>query len=269
MNRLDAPAPPPPRTTVATSALRSAGRALGRLAALGVTSGFLVVGVAGPAAAHVTVEPSTTEAGAYAVLEFSVSHGCGDAPTTGLTVQIPPGINAATPTRDALWKAESRVVDLDPPATDAHGNEVTQRVESVTFTTREPLVDGLRDTVQLSVQLPEAADGSTLVFPVIQRCEGAESAWIEVPGAGLDEDDLELPAPSFTVTAADPVLSASAEPAADARSEGEADADAPASPASSGREESGPGGATLLALVAGALGMVLGGAALVQHRRPR
>lgn len=251
---------------MAQSTKSRAQRVVMRLGAAGTAVAFLVLGLADPATAHVSVEPSTTAAGAYAVLEFSVSHGCGDAPTTGLTIQIPSGINAATPTRDPLWTAEKRVIELEPPVTDAHGNEVTQRVESVTFTTQEPLVDGLRDTVQLSVQIPEtAAEGSTLVFPVIQRCQGAEAAWIEVPEAGLDEDELKLPAPSFTVTAGDASPSPAAEPAADVV----ADAGSSPSATSAGPAEVGPSAVTLLALGAGVLGMLLGGAALALQRRSR
>ena len=62
--------------------------------------------------------------------------------------------------------------------------------------------DGYRDAFELSLQLPEA-EGTTLVFPTIQTCEEGESAWIEVPEDGQSADDLELPAPSVTITAAE------------------------------------------------------------------
>src|SRR5689334_6301343 len=61
-------------------------------------------GFASPAGAHVTVTPSTTAAGAHAVLQFSVGHGCADSPTTRITIQIPAQITSVTPTRTALWK---------------------------------------------------------------------------------------------------------------------------------------------------------------------
>ena len=91
---------------------------------------------------------------------------------------------------------------LDPPVTDSHGNEITERVASVTYrpTPRSPT--GYRDAFELSLQLPEPK-GATLVFPTIQTCEQGESAWIEVPADGQSEEELELPAPAFVVTAAD------------------------------------------------------------------
>ena len=44
-----------------------------------------------PASAHVTITPSTTAAGAFAVLEVSVGHGCEGSPTTEITIQMPAG----------------------------------------------------------------------------------------------------------------------------------------------------------------------------------
>ncbi|PUA82759.1 YcnI family protein [Nocardioides currus] len=216
------------------------------------------VALAAPASAHVTVTPSTTAAGAYAVLEFSVAHGCEDSPTTEITISIPEGVNAVSPTRTALWEVEKETEQLDPPVADAHGNEVVERVASVTYRTDTPLPDGYRDTFQLSLQLPEA-EGDTLVFPTIQTCEDGESAWIEVPQDGQDVDELELPAPSFVITEAgegghhDAAIAATSHEDED---EGE-----------TGADHDGAEPLTVAALVAGLLGTVLGGAALVRQRR--
>ena len=62
------------------------------------------------------------------------------------------------------------------------------------------------------MQLPES-EGTTLVFPTIQTCEQGESAWIEVPEDGQDAEELELPAPSVTITAAEGDAHGSDEPA--------------------------------------------------------
>ena len=42
------------------------------------------------------------------------------------------------------------------------------------------------------------------MFPTIQTCEQGEAAWIQVAEDGASEADLELPAPAFVVTAAEP-----------------------------------------------------------------
>ena len=60
--------------------------------------------------------------------------------------------------------------------------------------------DGYRDTIELSLQLPEDAAGETLAFPVLQTCEVGETNWNQVAEAG--EDEPESPAPVIVVTEA-------------------------------------------------------------------
>lgn len=230
---------------------------LTRSAVVAAGVSFAVLGSVAAAHAHVTVTPSTTAAGAHAILEVSVGHGCGDSPTTEITVQMPDGINSVTPTRNPLWEVQKQVEAVDPPITDEHGNETVERVASVTYTTDKPLPEGYRDEFELSVTLPESV-GDTLVFPVVQRCEEGESAWTEVPEQGQSAEDLELPAPSFTVTETEIETSGhGAAPAADHPS-----ADSGPEPASGSTT-----GLAAVALGAGVLGIVLGAAALALQRR--
>jgi periplasmic copper chaperone A len=233
-----------------------------RLLVRGSAAATLValVAWAAPASAHVTITPSTTAAGAFAVLEVSVGHGCDGSPTTEITIQMPPEINAVTPTQNALWDVQKEIETLDPPAVDAHGDEIGERVASVTYTARTPLPDGYRDTFELSVLLPED-EGATLVFPTVQTCEDGESAWIEVPADGQDADELELPAPSFVITAAGGTGhdGAATEEASTEHDDG----------GDAGDEGDDVSAWTIAALGLGALGAVLGGAALVGQRRRR
>ncbi|MFC4069910.1 YcnI family copper-binding membrane protein [Actinoplanes subglobosus] len=210
-----------------------------------------IVGLASPASAHVTVTSSTTAAGAHAVLQFSVAHGCEDSPTTGITIQIPAQITSVTPTRHPLWQVTKQIEKIDPPVADAHGNQVTERVTTVTYRTGTPLPDGYRDVLELAVQLPGTA-GTDLLFPTIQTCQTGESAWIEVPQAGQAIQELERPAPRLVVSAPmDDTLHHMA-------------ATTPRTPAPT------PGdGVTLAALLAGLVGTALGAVSLFQqHRRP-
>jgi uncharacterized protein YcnI len=172
-------------------------RTLARLGALPLAAGLLVAG-AGSAAAHVTVTPSLTAAGSSSVLTFSVGHGCDGSPTTRIAIQLPEQVLSVTPTRNPDWQVEKRMTTLDEPVEDAHGNDVTERVDRVVYTARAPLPDGYRDTFELQLQLPDAA-GETLTFPTIQTCEKGETAWIETPSAGQDPESLESPAPSFVL----------------------------------------------------------------------
>jgi uncharacterized protein YcnI len=208
-----------------------------------------VIGIASPASAHVTVTPSTTAAGAHAILQFSVAHGCGQSPTTAITVQIPAQITSVTPTRSALWQVSTTMATVDPPAADANGNQIVERVATVTYRTGTPLPDGYRDVVELSVQLPGAA-GATLLFPTIQTCENGESAWIEVPQDGQNIHELALPAPGFVVSA----------PVGETPHHAAAATVQPPPPAPAS-------GVTLAALVAGLVGTGLAAVSLFQQRR--
>ena len=124
----------------------------------------------------------------------------------------------------------------------AEGNEITERVATVTYTAKSPLPDGYRDAFELSVQLPES-EGTTLLFPTIQTCEEGSTSWTEVAADGQSEDDLEHPAPAFEVTAS-------------------------TTTAASGDGGSGKGLA-VAGLVAGLLGLALGAVALARTRGAR
>lgn len=154
-----------------------------------------------PASAHVTVAPTDAAAGASTVLEFSFSHGCEGSPTTGLTFEVPEGVNTVSPELEPGWEVEKVMADLDEPVTDSHGNELTERVDQVVFTATTPVPDGYRETVALQLTLPEDAAGTGLAFPVVQTCAEGETAWVQVAADGQDPHDLDSPAPVVEVAA--------------------------------------------------------------------
>ncbi|WP_104107934.1 YcnI family protein [Nocardioides sp. 616] len=195
-----------------------------------------------PAAAHVSVTPSTAQAGTTLLLQVGVNHGCGDSATTALEVKVPEGVNSVTATRTPFWDVSRTVVRLDEPVTDAHGNELTERVDTVLFTATEPLASDLRDTVELTFQVPDQV-GEALAFPTVQTCEQGENAWIQVAQDGQDPEELESPAPVVQVLA--PGTTGSATGSASNSSEVVA----------------------WIGFAAGMLGLLLGGLAFAQARR--
>lgn len=223
-------------------------RTLARACALPAAAGLVLLGAAGPSSAHVTITPDTAVAGEYAVLTVSVPHGCDGSPTTQVEVKLPEEITSVTPTRNPLWDQQVDIQKLDQPVTDEHGNTVSERVGSVVYTAKTPLPDGVRDTFELSVQIPDTP-GETLVFPTIQTCEKGRTAWTQVAEGG-DSDELEHPAPAFEVEQA----------AADDASTGQQDA--AGSTAEDDSDTLGYVGAG-----AGLLGLLAGGTALVLARR--
>ncbi|WP_328474559.1 YcnI family protein [Actinoplanes sp. NBC_00393] len=237
--------------------MNSVSRRTVQLGAAGLVATGLLLMTAAPAAAHVTVSPTVTAAGAYTVLTVSVPHGCDGAGTTKVAIKVPEEIVAVTPTVNTNWTVEKVMADLNPPVKDSHGNEVTQRVSEVVYTAKAPLPDGMRDKFELSLKLPDTP-GKTLVFPAVQTCEKGETAWVQVPAAGQNADELEHPAPGFKVTEAEKE-GAEAAPAVQQVA------------ATSDTGNEGDGGTSVvswIALAAGILGLVLGGLALLRSRRP-
>ena len=230
-------------------------RTLTRLGAPLAAAAAVTLVAAAPASAHVTVSPSDATAGAFTVLTVSVPHGCDGSPTTRIEMQIPEQILEVTPTRNPFYEVETKVTELDEPVTDGDGNEVTERISSVVYTADEPLPDGMRDTFELSFQVPDVA-GETLTFPTVQTCAKGETAWIEVPEEGQDAEELESPAPAFEVL-----------PAEESSAEATATSDDSVQEASAETTDDGSDVLGWVALGVGALGLVVGGTALARSRK--
>lgn len=225
-----------------------------------VGAAALALGVPSAAWAHMGLAGTSTAAGSSTLLTFAFSHGCEGSATTRVAIQIPEGINAVAPTVNPGWATEAVVEDLDAPVTDGHGNETTERVAEVVYTARQPVADGLRDAFVLSLTLPEGAAGQSLSFPTVQSCVDGENAWVDVPAAGQAPRDLEYPAPTLTVTEA---VGSGGPSGGTAGVSGRGDSD----------EASGATGENpliVVSLVVGALGLIVGGMALVQGQgRPK
>jgi len=152
---------------------------------------LLALAPAVAASAHVSASATSTAAGSYTVVTFSVPHGCEGSPTNVVTIELPESIPAVTPTVNPNWTVEKVVEQLDEPITDAHGDEVTERVASVTYTAiGAGLAEGYRDAFELSLRLPDGEAGDLVEFPTYQVCAEGSTDWVG--------DD----APSITLTAA-------------------------------------------------------------------
>lgn len=165
-----------------------------------LTAAVLMAGSFAPASAHVGVKSDTTNAGETAIVTFGFGHGCGDSPTTALVIQVPEQFNSVTPVFAPGWSIEVEKEELDEPITGGHGEEITERTATVTFTADESIENNIYAMVSLRLSLPEDAAGETIYFPVIQECEEGETGWIEIPQEGEDGDSLESPAPSIEIT---------------------------------------------------------------------
>ncbi|WP_435737976.1 DUF1775 domain-containing protein [Cellulosimicrobium sp. PMB13] len=226
----------------------------------------LVVAGASVASAHVTVTPSTTTADSYTVLTFAFGHGCGESATTGIAIQMPEQILSVAPEIHPGWDVEKVMEELETPVDDGHGGQYTERVAEIVYTAKTPVPNGYRDSFELSLKLPDAAD-ETLDFPTVQTCEEGETAWVEIPAQGQSSDDLESPAPSFVVTAAEASDPGAAEAETEDAAAEAASEDGSATASSVAPDDAGTPVVSWVALALGAAGLVLGALALVRSRR--
>jgi uncharacterized protein YcnI len=204
--------------------------------------------MAGTAAAHVTVEPTEGPSDGFATLTFSIPHGCEESPSTRLRVQIPRSVPQVTPGVHPSWDLSVRRGPKD--RTELHGETITRGISEVIWTATEPLPPPYLEQFVMSVKLP-AGEGETLHFPAIQECEQGQTRWIQIPGPGETEEDLEEPAPAVTLVAAEQAPAEAAEP-----EEAEEDDD----------DDDG-NGLAIAALIVGGLGLVVGTGGLIRSRR--
>lgn len=180
-------------------------RGLGRLA---VIAGLALVGavaVAGPASAHVTINPGEAEAGSYARLDLRIPNESDTASTVKIELTLPADHPFASVRTSPIagWKVETKTAPINPPL-DVHGRQITEAVSTVTWT-----ADSAKTGVQpgqfmefgLSLGPVPDAVGTVLVFKAIQTySDKTEAAWIEDPPAeGAAEP--EKPAPTLEIIA--------------------------------------------------------------------
>lgn len=148
--------------------------------AVGALSAGIILALAAPlsASAHVSVDASSTAAGSYTVLTFSVPHGDEGSSTTVVAIEIPQGIDSVTPTVNPNWTISRTIEPFEPAAADG-----SERTAQVVYTAATPLPADQRDTFELSLMLPEGEAGDVVEFPVLQTCEVGETLWSgeEVP----------------------------------------------------------------------------------------
>lgn len=143
------------------------------------------------AIAHVVLDPPSAPSGAYFAGFFRVAHGCGGAPTTSVTVEIPRTVMMAKPQPKPGWTLSVAREKLPVPIKGEGGAQITERVVSVTWS--GTLADENFDQFGLLVKLPAAA--GMLYFPVTQTCETGAVHWSDIPAKGQAWHDVPHPAP--------------------------------------------------------------------------
>jgi periplasmic copper chaperone A len=256
-----------------------------RLAALGAALA-LVLCLPAAASAHISVHPNTVPAGAYATLNVRVPGEEEGAYAWKVAMQMPPGFIDADTENVPGWSVETKTRKLAKPIETDDG-PIDEEVSEVIWTGNKKegkLENGTFAQFPLSVAIPESYEGKPLAFKTLEYySNGNVARWIGSPEA-------EYPAPTINITAKGGLIeevaggeagpSASEVPGGATAAGGSEGAAEPAAESAgmqmtmAGEEpasEPGGGGSddtlAIIALVVGALGLIVGGASLVVARR--
>ena len=220
---------------------------------------FVLAAVVFPAAAvaHVTLQPSEWEPGAFATMAVRVPNERDDAETTTVSVQFPENVLTARFQAHPSCEREVEREALDQPVED-----ITERIVSVTWTCDPPIATDGFDEFGLSFQVPEdASPGDEILFPAVQTYSGGEVVnWVD------PDPEADTPAPRITVVA--PEEEAEEAPAAGTTTDETTTEETAAAPAVSSDDDDNMSTVAMVFGIAGlAAGLIALGVAL--FRKPK
>ncbi|SBT52753.1 YcnI family copper-binding membrane protein [Micromonospora auratinigra] len=214
-----------------------------------------LLGLAGPAAAHVTINPAEASQGGYGRFAFRVPNESDTASTTKVEVVLPESTPVGSVSTMPVpgWTVQVEKRKVDPPI-EVHGSQLTEAVSKLTWTAATGGGVKPGEFQEFPVSMGPLPQADRMVFKVLQTySDGNVSRWIEEPTPGGEEP--QDPAPVLTLTAASASASSSA--------------GAPAATSGDDGDDDGGAGTALgvAGLVAGLAGLVLGGLAFLRTRR--
>lgn len=216
-------------------------------------AGVLVL-VASPAWAHVTVNPDEAPKGGFSAVSFRVPNERDDSGTIQVEIEFPADhpIRSVSVKPKPGWTANVERAPLDEAITD-DGEEITEAVSRITWTGGR-IGPGEFDEFDVSMgPLPDDTD--ELVFKALQTYESGEVVrWIEEPGPGGEEP--EFPAPVLKLVEGN------------GHGDGEEGGETAADVDVGGDDDDDSNTLAVVALVVGGLGLVAGvGGILLARRR--
>ncbi|WBB72482.1 YcnI family protein [Micromonospora sp. WMMD1128] len=227
-------------------------------AALTLAAAAAVLGLAGPASAHVTINPKEGTQGGYGRFAFRVPNESDTASTVKVEVTLPDNAPVGSVSTMPVpgWTVAVEKRKVDPPV-EVHGSQLTEAVSKLTYTAAANGGVKPGEFQEFPVSMGPLPQVDTMVFKVLQTySDGNVSRWIEEPAPGAEEP--ENPAPVLALAAAAPASAGASAPATAAAADDDDDDDG----------DSGAGTAFGVAgLVAGLAGLVLGGLAFARTRR--
>ena len=176
--------------------------ALHRAGAVTSIAAAFVLALAGPAAAHVTVNPGTATQGGYTKVSFRVPNESDTAGTTKLEINLPADAPIGSVSLKAVpgWTAVAEKTKLATPVK-VHDSELTEAVSKITWTAAAGSEIKPGYFQEFDVSLGPLPQKDQLVFKALQTyADGTVVRWIDEPST--DGSEVENPAPVLKLTAA-------------------------------------------------------------------
>ncbi|MFH8379862.1 YcnI family protein [Kitasatospora sp. NPDC018058] len=174
-----------------------------RLAAVALTAAASVVALAGPAFAHVTVNPGSAAQGGYTAVDFRVPNESDTASTVKLEVNLPLDHPLASVRTLPMpgWTAAVEKSKLDKPIK-VHGNDVNEAVSKITWTADAGTKIAPGQFQEFRVSLgPLPTDTDNMAFKALQTYDNGDVVrWIDESKDGQPEP--AHPAPVLKLTKA-------------------------------------------------------------------
>jgi uncharacterized protein YcnI len=167
-----------------------------------VTVAGLLVAVAAPAQAHVTVNPNTATPGGYTKVTFRVPNEMDNAKTTKLEVALPADQPIASVSVKPVpgWTATPTTSKLATPIK-SHDHDITEAVSRIVWTADAGSAIKPGEFQEFDVSLGPLPASGQLIFKALQTySDGTVVRWIDEPSS--DGTEREHPAPVLKLTAA-------------------------------------------------------------------
>ena len=230
-------------------------RSVIRLLTVGTVAAAAIGLTALPALAHVTVNSPGATQGSFGVLTFRMPNEMDNANATELKVQLPPDqpLASVSVKPQPGWTYTVTRAKLPQPITDDDGNQVTDYPSVVDWkATAGGIKPGEYAEFQLSVgPLPKA---DSMTFKALQTySNGSVVRWIGAPGSDQPAPQVKLTAATTAAAGTGPRQQANPQPA----------------PAAASTDSGSSDTLSIVALIVGALGLVVAAVAVAMARGSR
>ncbi|RZU54313.1 uncharacterized protein YcnI [Krasilnikovia cinnamomea] len=190
---------------------------LARATVVAGVAAVTTLALAGPASAHVTVNPNSATQGGYTKVAFRVPNEKDTANTTAVEINLPADTPIASVSLKPLpgWSATTVKSKLATPIK-KHDTEITEAVTKITWTAADANSQIKPGQFQeFEVSLGPLPATNQIVFKSLQTySDGDIVRWIDVPAAGQEEPEHPAPVLKLAAGNGDPHAAAAAAPAA-------------------------------------------------------